>query len=149
MARAKLEVPSTFSFYTTIPVRITDLNYGGHVGNDSILSILHEVRLQFLKHWGCDEKNFFGAGLIMGDVTIEFKKELFYGDIIHASVTISSFEKVSFDIFYKLKVQAGEKMAVAALARTGMVCFNYDTKRIAAVPEEAKKMGFDRNQGPF
>ena len=49
MARVKLEVPSTFSFQTTIPIRITDVNYGGHVGNDSILSILHEIRIQFLK----------------------------------------------------------------------------------------------------
>ena len=149
MARVKLELPSAFSFQTTIPIRITDINYGGHVGNDSILSILHEARVQLLKEYGCDEKNFFGVGLIMSDVAIEFKKELFYGDIIHAYVTVSGFEKVSFDIFYKLEVPAGEKQVVVATAKTGMVCFNYTTKRIAPVPEEAKKMGYDRNQGPF
>lgn len=149
MARVKLEVPSAFSFNTTIPIRITDLNYGGHVGNDSILSILHEARVQFLKQFGCDEKNFFGVGLIMSDVAIEFKRELFYGETIYAALTITGFEKVSFDIFYKLEVSVNEKMVVAALAKTGMVCFNYDTKRITTVPEEAKKMGPDRNQGPF
>ncbi|MFT3947337.1 MAG: thioesterase family protein [Agriterribacter sp.] len=149
MARVKLEVSSTFSFQTTIPIRITDVNYGGHVGNDSILSILHEVRIQFLKKFGCDEKNFFGVGLIMNDVAIEFKKELFYGDTIYAYLTIPNFEKISFDIFYKLEVVVNEKSTIAVLAKTGMVCFNYDTKRIAAVPDEAKKMGFDRNQGPF
>ncbi len=149
MARVKLDIPSTFSFHTTIPVRISDVNYGGHVGNDSILSILHEVRVQFLKKFECTEKSFFGAGLIMNDVAIEFKKELFYGDIIQASATITGFEKVSFDIFYKLEVSAGEKTAVAAIAKTGMVCFNYDTKRITPIPDEAKKMGFDRNQCPF
>lgn len=144
-----MEVPSSFSFHTTIPIRITDVNYGGHVGNDSILSILHEVRVQFLKKFGCDEKNFFGVGLIMNDVAIEFKRELFYGDTIHAALTVCGFEKVSFDIFYKLEVMANEKLTTAALAKTGMVCFNYDTKRVAAVPEEAKKKGFDGNQGPF
>ena len=149
MARVKLEVPSTFSFHTTIPIRITDVNYGGHVGNDSILSILHEARVQFLRKFECDEKKFFGVGLIMNDVAIEFKRELFYGETIYAALTITGFEKVSFDIFYKLEVPVNEKMAVAALAKTGMVCFNYDTKRIAMVPEGAKKMGFDRNQGPF
>lgn len=149
MARVKLEVPSTFSFQTTIPVRITDINYGGHVGNDSILSILHEARIQFLKKFGCDEKNFLGVGLIMNDVAIEFKRELFYGDTIHASLTIPNFEKVSFDIFYKLEIAVKEKLTVATLAKTGMVCFNYNTKKISAVPEEAKKMGFDRNQCPF
>lgn len=149
MARVKLEVPSTFSFQTTIPIRITDVNYGGHVGNDSILTILHEARVQFLKKFDCDEKNFFGAGLIMSDVAIEFKRELFYGDIIHASLTIPSFDKLSFDIFYKLDVPLNEKMVTAVMAKTGMVCFNYDTRKIAAVPEEAKKKGFDGNQCPF
>lgn len=149
MARVKLEVPSTFSFQTTIPIRITDVNYGGHVGNDSILSILHEIRIQFLKKFDCDEKNFFGAGLIMSDVAIEFKKELFYGDTLYASVTIPGFDKLSFDIFYKLEVTAGEKKTIVALAKTGMVCFNYDSRKIVAVPEEAKKKGFDGNQCPF
>ncbi|MFT3749971.1 MAG: thioesterase family protein [Agriterribacter sp.] len=149
MARVKLEVPSTFSFQTTIPIRITDVNYGGHVGNDSILSILHEVRIQFLKKFGCDEKNFFGVGLIMNDVAIAFKRELFYGDTIYASLTIPNFEKVSFDIFYKLEVMVNETLTVAVLAKTGMVCFDYDTKKITVVPEEAKKKGFDGNQCPF
>lgn len=149
MARVKLEVPSTFSFHTTIPIRITDVNYGGHVGNDSILSILHEARVQFLRKFGCDEKKFFGTGLIMSDVIIDFKKELFYGDAIYASLTICNIEKVHFDIFYKLEVPVNDKLGIAALAKTGMVCFNYDTKRITPVPEGAKKMGFDRNQGPF
>lgn len=49
MARISIDLPSTFTFSATIPVRITDLNYGGHVGNDTILSIIHEARVQYLK----------------------------------------------------------------------------------------------------
>ncbi len=79
MPRIKLELPSAFSFSTKIPVRITDLNYGGHVGNDTILTFIHEARIQFLKNAGYSELDFAGVGMIMSDVMIEFKNELFYG----------------------------------------------------------------------
>ena len=75
MPRIKLELPEHFPFSTNIPVRITDINYGGHAGNDSILSIIHEARMQYLHRHGYDEKNFDGIGLIMSNVIIEFKKE--------------------------------------------------------------------------
>ncbi|MGN6400032.1 MAG: hypothetical protein ACTHMD_06240 [Flavisolibacter sp.] len=51
MARIKINLPENFFFNAAIPIRITDLNYGGHVGNDTILSLLHEARVQFLNHF--------------------------------------------------------------------------------------------------
>ena len=79
MARIKIDLPGNFPFITNIEVRITDINYGGHVGNDSILSILQEARVRFFNHYGYTELNLEGVGMIMSDVGIEFKAELFYG----------------------------------------------------------------------
>ena len=138
MARIKLYIPDEFIFSTNVPVRITDLNYGGHVGNDTILTIIHEARMQFLNHFDYTEMSFEGVSLIMNDAAIEFKNEAFYGDSIEVFVTITEFEKVSFDIFYKLQRTSDEK--IIALAKTGMVCFNYDTRKIVAVPEKAKEI---------
>ncbi|MEI2738265.1 MAG: thioesterase family protein [Chitinophagaceae bacterium] len=139
MARIKIDLPETFHFSCKIPVRITDINYGGHVGNDTVLSILHEARMQFFKNFGYTEMNFGGTGLIMSDVAIEFKSELFYGDIVIASVTAGEISKVGFDIIYKIEKHADDKIKIAALARTGMICYDYKKKRIVAVPEEAKQ----------
>ena len=50
MARIKIDLPGKFVFSTKIPVRITDINFGGHVGNDTILSIVHETSAQFFKN---------------------------------------------------------------------------------------------------
>jgi acyl-CoA thioester hydrolase len=139
MARTKIELPDKFSFTTTIPVRITDLNYGNHVGNDSILSIIHEARVQFLKHFGLEELKFDGVELIMSDVAIEFKNELFYSDVLIVSVTADEFSKVAFEIFYKLEKEKDGKKIPVAFAKTGMVCFDYESKKITAVPENARK----------
>ena len=139
MARVKIDLPKGFHFFTSIPVRITDLNYGGHVGNDSILSLIHEARAQFIKHFGYSEMEFAGTGTIMSDVAIEFKNELFYGDVIIASVAAGEISKVSFEIYYKFEKEIAGKKVIVAIAKTGMVCYDYEKKKIAAIPEEAKK----------
>lgn len=138
MGRIKISLPDSFHFSCQVPVRITDINYGGHVGNDAILSIIHEARMQFFKSLGYTEMNLAGAGLIMADVAIEFKSELFYGDIVTASVAATELSKVGFDICYKLEKQTADKAILVAVAKTGMICYDYDKKKIIAVPDEAK-----------
>ncbi|MBW7890156.1 MAG: acyl-CoA thioesterase [Chitinophagaceae bacterium] len=137
MPRIKLELHENFTFHTVIPIRISDINYGGHAGNDSLLSIIHEARMQFLQHYGYSEKELEGVGLIMGDVAIEFKKELFYGDTLTIHITASSFERVSFDIFYRLDTERNGALVTVAQAKTGMVCFDYSLKKITSIPVEA------------
>jgi acyl-CoA thioester hydrolase len=136
MARIKVELPEKFSFSCTIPIRITDLNYGGHVGNDTILSLIHEGRVQYLEQFGLEELKFAGAGLIMGDVAIEFKNELFHGDVIRVWVAATEFTRISFDLFYKLEKINGEPVA---FAKTGMICFDYGRKKVVAIPEGVKE----------
>lgn len=138
MARIKIEMPSSFSFSTTISVRITDINYGGHMGNDSILSLIHEARMQFLRSIGYSELEFGGAALIMADVAIEFKKELFYGEIVKVSVTAGDLSKLGFDLYYKLEKETDGVWQTVAAAKTGMVCFDYEMKKVVALPAEAK-----------
>src|SRR5688500_8624445 len=135
MARINIDLPGDYDFSTAIPVRITDVNYGGHVGNDAILSIIHEGRMQFLHHFGYSENNFAGAGMIMGDVAISYKNELFYGDTLHVSVAVSDISKVSFDLFYLLEKESNGQRVVVAKAKTGMICFDYQKRKVVSVPE--------------
>lgn len=137
MARIKLSLPENFSFSTQIAVRITDINYGNHLGNDAVLGLLHEARMQFLQKAGYSELNLAGVGLIMADVAMELKAEAFYGDVLTAYVAAGDFSNVGFDLYYKLVKSESRK--VVALAKTGMVCFNYDQRKIAAVPDEVRR----------
>ena len=139
MARIKISIPDKSFFTTEIPVRITDLNYGNHVGNDTILSMIHEARVQFLSSHGYSELNLGGTSLIMGDVAIEFKAELFYGDTIKVSVCADEFSRVGFDLFYKLEKNQDDKTILVATAKTGMVCFDYNSRKVTAVPDEVVK----------
>lgn len=140
MPRIKIDLPETFPFSCQIPIRITDINYGGHTGNDTILSIIHEARMQYLKSLGYTEMNIEGIGMIMADVSIEFRKELFYGDIILAYVVVGEISRIGFELFYKLETYQEIiplKPAPAVVARTFMICYDYGKKKIVSVPEPA------------
>ena len=136
MNRIKLKLPEHFRFSTIITIRVTDLNYGGHVGNDSFLSLIQEARQQFLLSHGYEELSIAGVGLIMADVAIEFKKELNYSDRVKISVAAADFDKLGFDLFYKLEVINGEETKLAGKAKTGMLCFDYLQKKKVHVPHE-------------
>jgi acyl-CoA thioester hydrolase len=141
MARIRIDLPEHFAFKTSIPIRVTDLNYGGHVGNDRVLSLIHEARVQFLTQLGYSEFAFAGAGLIMADAGIEFKNELFYGETVIISVACANYSKVSFDVFYKLEKVSGNETTAnnirVANAKTTMACYDYANKKIISIPKEA------------
>jgi acyl-CoA thioester hydrolase len=138
MERVKIKLPAQFNFSTTVRIRITDLNFGGHVGNDTFLSLLHEARHEFLKHHSYGETSFEGAGLIMTDAVIEYKSELVQGDEIKISVAADGFDKFGFDLFYKMEVITATENMLAAKAKTGMLCFDYTTKKIIPLPGNAR-----------
>lgn len=134
MARIKLNLPSKYVFSTQLPVRITDLNYGNHLANDKLLSILHEARVLFLANFGYTELDCAGKGLIMGDVAIEYKNEAFYGDLLTIHMVAGDFTRVGFDLYYL--VETDNKLI--AKAKTGMVTFDYDKRAVVEVPEVLK-----------
>lgn len=138
MARVKVVPPDKFPFSITIPVRITDVNYGGHVGNDTVLSIVHEARVKFYQHLGFTELNFGGVGTIMSDAAIEYKDQIYYGDEVIVSVAVGEITKISFELFYKLERRNPDgKQTTAALVKTGIICYNYDLKKIVPIAAKA------------
>ncbi len=136
MPRAKLNPPARIVFTTEIPVRITDVNYGGHLGNDSLLSILHEARVQFLKKFGFTESNICGVGIIMSDAVLVYKAEMFYGDVLTLEIGVDDLQAVGADITYRVLVRGKE----AARAKTGIVFFDYVNRKIVQTPQAFKDL---------
>jgi acyl-CoA thioester hydrolase len=133
MARVRVDLPEEFPFRTEIPVRVDDINYGGHLGNDAVLSMAHEARLRFLRHLGYSEKDIEGVGIIMTDAAIEYRSESFYGDVLVVDVGVADMEKRSCDIVYRMRQKESDKEV--ARVKTGVVFFDYTTRRVVAVPE--------------
>ena len=124
----------------TIPVRITDINYGNHVGNDSFVAMIHEARVQWLKQHNYSELDFAGVGLIMNELVIEFKSESFYGDMINIKIFTGEISRVGFELYYRLTVKRNEEEILLGNAKTGMICYDYEKKKVTAVNDVIKQI---------
>lgn len=138
MARIKIDIPDNKLATVTIPVRINDVNYGNHVSNDAFVAIIHEARLQWLSQRGLSEINIGGAGLIMSDLALEFKNESFYGDQLQVDISAGEISGAGFELYYQLTTKRNDTIILIAKAKTGMVCFNYELKKVAMMPDVLK-----------
>lgn len=139
MPRIKIELPENLEWVCRLPVRITDINYGGHAGNHSIVAMVHEARVQFLQKRGYGELELEGTGMIMSGLLVEFKAELFYGDLVDVYMVAGDFSRVGFELYYRLMKVTETGDVPAVHAQTGMVCYNYEQKKVAALPDAARR----------
>jgi acyl-CoA thioester hydrolase len=140
MARIRIELPQECIAVFTIPVRITDINYGDHVGNNSLVEIIHEARMQFLSKYDFTEMDAGGSSMIMSELLVEFKNESFYKDNLEIKIFVGEISRASFELFYSVSALRNDRSIVIAIAKTGMVCFNYDEKKVVAIPGKLKKI---------
>jgi acyl-CoA thioesterase FadM len=138
MARTRLEIPSSFPFAVEMPVRISDINYGGHLGNDAVLSLLQEARIHYLRLHGYSEKDVDGVGLIMTDAVILYRAEAFHGDRLRIEIAVGNCEAHGCDFYYRATNMASGKEVVRA--KTGVAFFDYERRRVAEVPPRFKQL---------
>ena len=135
MSRPHITLPDSFPYSMELPVRVTDINYGGHLGNDKVLTLVHEARVGYLGSLGLQEMDMGdGAGLIMADAAIEFRAEAHHGDVLRISVAVTNLARAGFDIVYLLEALRTDIVRVAVV-RTGMVCFDYARRKVVSIPE--------------
>ncbi|MFW6370207.1 MAG: acyl-CoA thioesterase [Bacteroidota bacterium] len=137
MARLKIQIPTAIIFETEVTLRITDINYGGHLANDAVLAIVHEARIRFLNSLGFSEKNIEGKGIIMTDAGIIYKSQAYHGDKLKISIAVDEISKLGFDLYYM--INNAENGHEIARIKTGITFFDYTTNKIAAMPERFKE----------
>lgn len=141
MSRVKIKFPDEKPLFScSISVRIGDINYGNHLGNDSVLSIIHEARMQLLKSWDGNELDIKNNSLIMADVMISYRGEAFYGDKLNVDIYADDVTDRSFDLLYHISAEQNGQVKDIAHAKTGILCFDYKSRKIALMNEELKTL---------
>lgn len=133
MTRTNIDIPESFIFSTQIDVRIDDINYGGHLGHDSVITLTHEARVRFFNSNGFSEKDIDGVGIIISDLAAVYKSETFYGDKLTVKIGIGRISKHSCEIIYLLENSL--RNSEVARVRTGIVFYDYEKRRVARIPE--------------
>ncbi len=132
MSRIKLTIQREYEFRHTITLQPRDINYGGHMGNDALVSLLGTARVAMLHSMGFTELHLGGhkTGVIMSDLSVNFKAEAFMLEELHIDTHVGEFTRTGFRLFHR--VTRGETLV--ALAETGMVTFDYVSRRPSPVP---------------
>jgi len=146
MPRLKLQPRDAYPFACEIVVRTTDLNYGGHLGNDTLLSLVHESRVAFLASHGLSELDFGGASLIMGDTAVVYLGESFAGDALRFEVAAGEPSATGFRLFTRVTRPADG--AAVALVENGLVCFDYENRKTVKIPAGVRDSGFFDGERP-
>lgn len=132
MPRLDLRPREPYPFNCELVVRTTDLNYGGHLGNDRLLALVQEARVAFLAAHGWSELDCGGAGLIMADAAVCYRAEAFAGDRLRFEVAAVEPGRLGFRLATRVTRPADG--TEVALAETGMVCFDYARRRPVPLP---------------
>ncbi len=138
MPRLQLLPRESYPHSCDLTVRTTDLNYGGHLGNDRVLTLVHEARVAWLAEQGWTELDCAGTSLIMADAAIRYLAEAFAGDRLLCETAGGEAERVGFRLFHRLSRPADG--ADIALVETGLVCFDYDSRRPVGLPQSVRAL---------
>lgn len=123
-------------FETTIPVLVNHLNYGNHLGYDSILSILQEARIRWLK--SIDEKATEIAiqdniGWLVKRVELDILSEAFHGDLLRVSLSVGEYKKSHFTLCYA--VENINRKSKLCESKTQQVCYDFASDKIFRIPK--------------
>ena len=134
-ARVQITLPDSFLYGIEIAVRSSDLNYGAHVGHDRMLTLIQDARVAMYRSFGYgDERSFEGpVGQVIADAAVLYKSECFLGDILYIEIGIGESGRSGFDMYYRVTNRTTGREA--AIAKTGIVCFDYARRKVASIPE--------------
>lgn len=132
MGRVVVSVPERFDFAMEMSVPIAFINRGNHLGNDSLVSCLNEARLAFMQDRLGEPYGIDGAVMINGDLAVEYRSEAYHGDRLRIEVAAADFHKYGCDFVYR--VSCVDDGRVVALAKTGMLLFDFDNRQLKLAP---------------
>ena len=139
MTRIKITFPEKTLYQYKSTIGVSMINYGGHLGNDSVLTIFHDARIAFFHKHGLTELNISDdSGVIQNDAAVQYISEGKLHDEITTSIAIEVTSSRGFDIYYKIESKNGSKPI--AIGKTGMIMFNYGTKKMSQVPDSFRDL---------
>ena len=132
MARIKIELPDRFAFSTEVPIHIGLINYGHHLDNAALLSLVSEARVRFFKSLGYSELDVEGVGIVVADVAAQYRSEAFHGETLVVEMAADDFNKFGCDLVWRVSDQASGREV--ARGKHGIIFFDYTARKPVGVP---------------
>jgi acyl-CoA thioester hydrolase len=134
MARLQIDIPENFPFSTEVEIYLSHINYGGHLDNALLLTVVSEARVRFLKSLGYSELDVEGVGIIVADAAVQYRSEAFHGEVVVVRMAAVEFSKYGCDLVWCMNERSSTREV--ARGKTGIVFFDYAARRVAEVPQK-------------
>ncbi|MZQ99639.1 MAG: acyl-CoA thioesterase [Acidaminobacter sp.] len=131
-------MPKRIDNLRTLEVRISDINYGNHMGNDRALTFFQDARISFLQQLGYEERRIGdNVGIIVSEAQVKYRKEVFLHDLLDASVWVDELRDRSFVMHYAFIRQSDQ--ACVFEGSTKIYAFDYQSRKAVRLPEAFRK----------
>jgi acyl-CoA thioester hydrolase len=112
-----------YRFTLPYQVRISDINYGGHLANSAVLDLFQEGRIAYLQNLGDYSEMDIGGGcgIILPEAHVFYRAEMFHSDALQIGVRATQLSRSSLTLEYRIE-RSGQ---VTADGTTVLVCFDY------------------------
>ena len=122
-------------FSTEINVQVSHLNYGNHLGYDSLLSLLQEARLRWLKTINpssseIDIEN--NVGWMVKEVHLVYKSGANHGDELKINLSVSNQTKIGFILEHEVENKTSGK--ILCYGTILLVCFDFNKGKPSRIP---------------
>ncbi|MCC5883359.1 MAG: thioesterase family protein [Halomonas sp.] len=117
MERIKLDFPdSAIVHRQSLSVRITDMNYGRHLGHDTLVSLLHEARIQAFGALGLVEWDMGGFPSVVADLAVQYQSEARWPDALVVETAIPAPTGKAMAVYHRVcHAEGGRPVATARL----------------------------------
>lgn len=132
MPRIQIELPEQFLFSTEVTLYLSHMNYGGHLDNALLLTVVSEARARFFQSLGYSELDVDGVGIIVSDAALQYRSEAFHGEVMVVRMGAAEFGSKGCDLLWCMNEKSSNREV--ARGKTGIVFFDYAARKIAPVP---------------
>ena len=138
MPRIKIDLPEQFSFATELAIYQSHINYGGHLDNAQLLTLVSEARVRFFKSLGYRESDVAGGPIVVGDLVAQYKSEGFHGETMRVRMLPVDFNRYGFDLVYCMDcVDTGREVA---RGKIGIVFIGKASRKVAPIPDSIRQL---------
>ena len=136
MPRVQIDLPQRFDFTTDFQVRIDEIDPSFRLLNHCLVSLLNEAHLMFMQDKGFPELAIDGLAFINTDLEIIYESDASHRDVLAFEVAATNLHKYGCEFVYRVTNRTTGK--VTAVAKTGMLFYNYQQAKVAEVPARFK-----------
>lgn len=132
MPRVSIDLPARFGFTTELQIYLSHINVSGHLDNAQLLALVSEVRERFFNALGYTQAQVEGVGIVVADAAVQYRSEAFHGETLLFDMDAQDFSRHGCDLVYRVREKTSGREV--ARGKTGIVFFDYGTRKVAPVP---------------